>query len=226
MFKLSIEDDEGKTTVVPLARDEMTVGRLEGNTIRLTERNVSRKHARLSRQNGALFIEDLPASTASGSTAPRSLRRRRCAKGTRSRSATTSSSCGGPSSGRPTGRRCRVSRRRHHHCAAGDRGRPGGDPHPGVGRRDGRAARVPDGRAGGGRPAPFTDETSPPKPMTAVPEAEGAVAEAVEGQPTIPFARSPRGPRGASRRWDRRRAWSCSRRIWPEWRSRSTRPPW
>ena len=59
MFKLSIEDDEGKTTVVPLARDEMTVGRLEGNTIRLTERNVSRKHARLSRQNGALFIEDL-----------------------------------------------------------------------------------------------------------------------------------------------------------------------
>ena len=44
MFKLSIEDDEGKTTVVPLARDEMTVGRLEGNTIRLTERNVSRKH--------------------------------------------------------------------------------------------------------------------------------------------------------------------------------------
>ena len=58
VFKLSIEDDEGKTTVVPLARDEMTVGRMEGNTIRLTERNVSRRHARLSRQNGALFIED------------------------------------------------------------------------------------------------------------------------------------------------------------------------
>ena len=63
MFKLSIEDDEGKTTVVPLARDEMTVGRLEGNTIRLTERNVSRKHARLSRQNGALYIEDLASFT-------------------------------------------------------------------------------------------------------------------------------------------------------------------
>ena len=47
MFKLTIEDDEGKTTVVPLIRDEMTIGRLEGNTIRLTERNVSRKHARL-----------------------------------------------------------------------------------------------------------------------------------------------------------------------------------
>src|SRR5262245_21640021 len=37
----------------------MTIGRQEGNTIRLTERNVSRKHARLLRQNGALFIEDL-----------------------------------------------------------------------------------------------------------------------------------------------------------------------
>ena len=63
MLKLSIEDDEGKTTVVPLARDEMTVGRQEGNTIRLTERNVSRRHARLSRQNGTLCIEDLSSFT-------------------------------------------------------------------------------------------------------------------------------------------------------------------
>ncbi len=59
MVKLIIEDDEGKTTVVPLIRDEITIGRKEGNTIRLTERNVSRRHARLLRQNGALFIEDL-----------------------------------------------------------------------------------------------------------------------------------------------------------------------
>ena len=63
MFKLTIEDDEGKTTVVPLARDEITIGRLEGNTIRLTERNVSRRHARLVRQNGALYIEDLASFT-------------------------------------------------------------------------------------------------------------------------------------------------------------------
>jgi pSer/pThr/pTyr-binding forkhead associated (FHA) protein len=63
VFKLTIEDDEGKTTVVPLARDEMSIGRLEGNTIRLTERNVSRRHARLVRQNGALFIEDLSSFT-------------------------------------------------------------------------------------------------------------------------------------------------------------------
>jgi pSer/pThr/pTyr-binding forkhead associated (FHA) protein len=63
VFKLTIEDDEGKTTVVPIARDEMTIGRLEGNTIRLTERNVSRKHARLVRQNGSLYIEDLSSYT-------------------------------------------------------------------------------------------------------------------------------------------------------------------
>src|SRR5262249_35961605 len=59
MFKLIIEDDEGKTTVVPLIRDEITIGRKEGNTIRLTERNVSRRHAKLTKQNGSVFIEDL-----------------------------------------------------------------------------------------------------------------------------------------------------------------------
>jgi pSer/pThr/pTyr-binding forkhead associated (FHA) protein/tetratricopeptide (TPR) repeat protein len=59
MYKLVIQDDEGKTTVVPLIRDELTIGRKEGNTIRLTERNVSRRHARLIRSNGSITIEDL-----------------------------------------------------------------------------------------------------------------------------------------------------------------------
>ena len=63
MFKLTIEDDEGKTTVVPVIRDEMTIGRHEGNTIRLTDRNVSRRHARLMRQNGSIFVEDLKSFT-------------------------------------------------------------------------------------------------------------------------------------------------------------------
>jgi pSer/pThr/pTyr-binding forkhead associated (FHA) protein len=53
MWKLVIEDDEGKRTVVPLTRDQYSIGRKEGNTIRLTERNVSREHARLlKRMNG------------------------------------------------------------------------------------------------------------------------------------------------------------------------------
>src|SRR5438445_5562537 len=59
MYKLIIEDDEGKATVVPLIRDEITIGRKEGNTIRLTERNVSRKHAKLLKANGTIYIEDL-----------------------------------------------------------------------------------------------------------------------------------------------------------------------
>ncbi len=59
MYKLQIRDDEGRTTVVPLLRDEVTIGRREGNTIRLTERNVSRRHARLEKKNGRIYVEDL-----------------------------------------------------------------------------------------------------------------------------------------------------------------------
>jgi pSer/pThr/pTyr-binding forkhead associated (FHA) protein len=53
MWKLVIEDDEGKRTVVPLSRDEYSVGRQEGNSVRLTERNVSRTHGRVRRKRGA-----------------------------------------------------------------------------------------------------------------------------------------------------------------------------
>lgn len=65
MWKLVIEDDEGKRTVVPLTRDDYSIGRQEGNTIRLTERNVSRQHGRVRRNrqaNGSgqvFFLEDL-----------------------------------------------------------------------------------------------------------------------------------------------------------------------
>jgi pSer/pThr/pTyr-binding forkhead associated (FHA) protein/tetratricopeptide (TPR) repeat protein len=59
LFKLIIEDDEGHTTIVPLVKEEITIGRKEGNTIRLTERNVSRHHARLIKSNGTVFVEDL-----------------------------------------------------------------------------------------------------------------------------------------------------------------------
>ncbi len=59
MFKLVISDDEGKTTVVPLIRDDITIGRKEGNTIRLTDRNVSRFHARVIREEEGFQIEDL-----------------------------------------------------------------------------------------------------------------------------------------------------------------------
>jgi ABC transport system ATP-binding/permease protein len=59
MHKLVISDDEGKTTVVPLVRDELTIGRKEGNAVRLTERNVSRRHARIKRDGEGFIVEDL-----------------------------------------------------------------------------------------------------------------------------------------------------------------------
>lgn len=58
-MKLIIEDDEGHKTTVPFMREEITVGRQEGNTIRLTERNVSRRHARFFKQQGQIYVEDL-----------------------------------------------------------------------------------------------------------------------------------------------------------------------
>lgn len=62
MFKLVIEDDEGNKTVVPVIRDEISIGRQEGNTIRLTERNVSRRHAKLVRaSDNSIVVEELSA---------------------------------------------------------------------------------------------------------------------------------------------------------------------
>src|SRR5438270_2976301 len=58
-MKLIIENEEGQRQVVPLADDEITIGREDGNTIRLPERNVSRRHARMVRDDGYFVIEDL-----------------------------------------------------------------------------------------------------------------------------------------------------------------------
>jgi pSer/pThr/pTyr-binding forkhead associated (FHA) protein len=59
MVRLVISDNEGSTTVVPLLRDEVTIGRKEGNTIRLTERNISRRHVQLVRVGGIYKLRDL-----------------------------------------------------------------------------------------------------------------------------------------------------------------------
>ena len=58
-LRLIIEDDDGATTIVPLEDEAVTIGRQEGNTIQLTEKNVSRRHARLWQEEGAWKIEDL-----------------------------------------------------------------------------------------------------------------------------------------------------------------------
>ena len=56
MWKLTIEDDEGKRTPLPLLREEYSIGRGEENTVRLTERNISRKHAFLRRNGGGWYF--------------------------------------------------------------------------------------------------------------------------------------------------------------------------
>ena len=62
-MKLILEDDEGHRTVVPLFRDELTIGRADENTIRLSGKDVSRRHARLTWRNGQVHLEDLNSLT-------------------------------------------------------------------------------------------------------------------------------------------------------------------
>jgi pSer/pThr/pTyr-binding forkhead associated (FHA) protein len=58
MWKLSIEDDEGNLTSLPLHHDEYGLGRAEANSIRLTDRNISRKHAKLRRNGQGWLLAD------------------------------------------------------------------------------------------------------------------------------------------------------------------------
>ncbi len=62
MLQLSIQDYEGKNTLIPLTDGELTIGRDEGNAICLTERNVSRNHARIIANNGTVMVESVAAT--------------------------------------------------------------------------------------------------------------------------------------------------------------------
>ncbi len=59
MWKLTIEDDEGKQTPLPLAHEEYGLGRGESNAIRLTDRNISRTHAILKKVGPTWSCKDL-----------------------------------------------------------------------------------------------------------------------------------------------------------------------
>lgn len=59
MWKLTIEDDQASKTVVHLVRDDYSIGRAEDNTVRLTERNISRRHARLTKPGERWVLFDL-----------------------------------------------------------------------------------------------------------------------------------------------------------------------
>jgi hypothetical protein len=58
-LRLIIEDYEGSTTVFPLGEGPVTIGREESNTICLTEKNISRQHARLTPDPSGWKVEDL-----------------------------------------------------------------------------------------------------------------------------------------------------------------------
>lgn len=67
MWKLVIKDDEGRQTVVPLKLKEYVLGRKQGNRIRLVERNVSREHAKLTKEGDTdetftFTLEDLTSN--------------------------------------------------------------------------------------------------------------------------------------------------------------------
>lgn len=66
MWKLCVVDDESNRTVVKLVRGDYSVGRAEDSTIRLTERNISRAHARIYREGEDEWqIEDKGSYTGS-----------------------------------------------------------------------------------------------------------------------------------------------------------------
>lgn len=58
MYQLTVHDEEGKTLSL-LVPAVLTIGRQEGNGLRLCEKNVSRHHARLLCEADRLLIEDL-----------------------------------------------------------------------------------------------------------------------------------------------------------------------
>ena len=58
-FKVIVEDDTGRRSVIPIELGEIGVGRHADNVIRLNERNVSRRHAKLSSEPGGVFAVDL-----------------------------------------------------------------------------------------------------------------------------------------------------------------------
>jgi pSer/pThr/pTyr-binding forkhead associated (FHA) protein len=59
MWRMVIESEVGDRTDLVLKREEYVLGRAEGNHVRLTERNVSRRHARLVRRGPNFVLEDL-----------------------------------------------------------------------------------------------------------------------------------------------------------------------
>jgi pSer/pThr/pTyr-binding forkhead associated (FHA) protein len=64
-WHLLIQDDEGSAIAVPLNTDKLSLGRLEDNLVRLTQRNISRQHAVLIKNEDNFSFQDLDSSNGS-----------------------------------------------------------------------------------------------------------------------------------------------------------------
>ena len=64
-WHLLIQDDEGSAIAVPLSVEQLSLGREDANLVRLTQRNVSRKHAILTRTDDQFGFEDLGSANGS-----------------------------------------------------------------------------------------------------------------------------------------------------------------
>jgi pSer/pThr/pTyr-binding forkhead associated (FHA) protein len=81
-LQVVIEDDNGRRQAIPFDGDEITLGRAgDGNTVCLAERNVSRRHARFLKANGAVFLEDLGSANGTRVNGERLATRRRIRPG-------------------------------------------------------------------------------------------------------------------------------------------------
>ncbi len=62
MLRLIVQDDQGNSIFVPLNLDRLNIGRSKDNHIFLDERNISRSHARITREADCYYIEDRNSS--------------------------------------------------------------------------------------------------------------------------------------------------------------------
>ncbi len=81
-MRLVVEDEAGTRSTVPFTGDELVVGRAaEGVAVRLSDRDVSRRHARFLRASGSVHVEDLGSLTGTRVNGERITSRRRLREG-------------------------------------------------------------------------------------------------------------------------------------------------
>jgi hypothetical protein len=79
--RILLEDADGRRRAVPFTAPELTVGRAPDSGLLLPERDISRRHARLQRSNGAVWVEDLGSANGTRVNGERIETRRRIGPG-------------------------------------------------------------------------------------------------------------------------------------------------